>query len=163
MMTSSNGQIFRVAGHLCGEFIVQNGEFPAQRPLTRSFDVVSDLRLYKRLSKQWWGWWFETPWRPLWGHCNVMLKTGKNSHPQLATISKKYPGFLFVIDRISLVFLISSYAELVLGVVMWILYGTVSITLQSMNGNLVRVHDSIDQWQVHLIERCRVKWVCGRH
>ena len=30
-----------------------------------------DLRLNKRLSKQSWGWWFETPSRPLWHHCNV--------------------------------------------------------------------------------------------
>ena len=35
------------------------GEFPAQRPVTQSFDVFFDLRLKKRLSKQWWGWWFE--------------------------------------------------------------------------------------------------------
>ena len=49
MMTSSNGNIFRVTGHLCGEF---TGEFPTQRPVTRSFDVFIDLRLYKRLSKQ---------------------------------------------------------------------------------------------------------------
>ena len=34
------------------------GEFPAQRPVTRSFDVFFDLRLNKRLSKQSWGWWF---------------------------------------------------------------------------------------------------------
>ena len=32
------------------------GKFPAQRPVTRSFDVFIDLRLNKRLSKQWWGW-----------------------------------------------------------------------------------------------------------
>ena len=38
MMTSSNGNIFRVTGHLCGEF-TGPGEFPAQRPVTRSFDV----------------------------------------------------------------------------------------------------------------------------
>ena len=36
------------------------GEFPTQRPVTRSFDVFFDLRLNKRLSKQWWGWWVET-------------------------------------------------------------------------------------------------------
>ena len=29
-----------------------------------------DLRLNKRLSKQSWGWWFETPTRSLWRHCN---------------------------------------------------------------------------------------------
>ena len=46
------------------------GEFPAQRPVMRSFDVFFDLRLNKRLSKQSWGWWFETLWRPLWCHCN---------------------------------------------------------------------------------------------
>ena len=26
----------------------------------------------KRLSKQWWGWWFETLSSPLWRHCNVL-------------------------------------------------------------------------------------------
>ena len=36
------------------------GEFPAQRPVTRSFDVYFDLCLNKRLRKQSWGWWFET-------------------------------------------------------------------------------------------------------
>ena len=46
------------------------GEFPAQRPVTRSFDVFFDLRPDKRLSKQSWGWWFERPSRPLWRHHN---------------------------------------------------------------------------------------------
>ena len=59
MITSSNGSIFRVTGPLCGEF-TGPGEFPAQRPVTRSFDVFFDLRQNKRLSKQPWGWWFET-------------------------------------------------------------------------------------------------------
>ena len=68
-MTSSNGNIFRVTGPLCGEF-TGPGEFPAQRPVTRSFDVFFDLSLNKRLSKQSWGWWFETPSGSLWHHCN---------------------------------------------------------------------------------------------
>ena len=38
MMTASNGNIFRVTGHLCGEFTGPD-EFPSQRPVTRSFDV----------------------------------------------------------------------------------------------------------------------------
>ena len=46
------------------------GELPAQRPVTRSFDVFFDLHPNKQLSKQWWGWWFETPPCPLWCHCN---------------------------------------------------------------------------------------------
>ena len=46
------------------------GEFPSQRPVTRSFDVFFNLHLNKRLSKQSWGWWFETPVSALWRHCN---------------------------------------------------------------------------------------------
>ena len=41
-----------------------------RRPVTRSLDVFFDLRLNKRLSKQWWGWWFETPSFLLWRHRN---------------------------------------------------------------------------------------------
>ena len=69
MMTSSNENIFCVTGHLCGNSPV-TGEFPTQRPVTRSFDVFFDLRRNKRLSKQSWGWWFGTLSRPLWRHCN---------------------------------------------------------------------------------------------
>ena len=71
-MTSSNGNIFRVTGPLCGEF-TGPGEFPTRRPVTQSFDVFFDLRLNKRLSKQSWGWWFETPSWSLWRQCNVVL------------------------------------------------------------------------------------------
>ena len=49
------------------------GEFPTQRPVTRSFDVFFDLRLNKWLRKQWWGWWFETLSRPLWRHRNAVF------------------------------------------------------------------------------------------
>ena len=69
MMTSSNGNIFRVTGPLCGEF-TGPGEFPAQRPVTRRFDVFFDLRPNKRLSKQPWGWRFETLSWSLWRHHN---------------------------------------------------------------------------------------------
>ena len=70
MVTSSNGNIFRVTVFCAGNSPV-TGEFPAQkRPVTRAFDVFLDLRLNKRLNKQWWGWWFETPSRPLYHHCN---------------------------------------------------------------------------------------------
>ena len=49
------------------------GEFPTQRPVTRTFDVFFDLRLNKRLSKQCRGWWFETLSCPLWRNRNVVL------------------------------------------------------------------------------------------
>ena len=48
------------------------GAFPAQKSVTRNFDVFFDLRLNKWLSKQSWGWWFETPSRPLWRHCDAL-------------------------------------------------------------------------------------------
>ena len=50
------------------------GEFPSQRPVTRSFDVFFDLRLNKRWSKQPWGWWFEAPSCSLWRHRNDYMK-----------------------------------------------------------------------------------------
>ena len=74
MMTSSSGSTFRVTGPLCGEF-TGPGEFPAQRPVTRSFDVFFHLRLNKRLSKQPRGGWFDTPPWWLWRQCNVKNKT----------------------------------------------------------------------------------------
>ena len=72
MMTSSNGNIFRVTGPLCGEF-TGPGEFPTQRPVTRSFDVFFDLHPNKRLSKQWRCWWFEAQTHPLWRQCNAKI------------------------------------------------------------------------------------------
>ena len=47
-----------------------SGEFPAQRPVTRSYNVFFHLCLNKWLSKQSWGWWFETPSPSLWRHRN---------------------------------------------------------------------------------------------
>ena len=52
----------------------------AQRPATRGFDVFFDLLLNKRLSKQWWGWWFETPSHPLWYHCDTIYRAWSKSH-----------------------------------------------------------------------------------
>ena len=55
MVTSANGNIARITG-LCARNSPVNGEFPAQRPVTGSFDVFFDLRLNKQLSKQSWCW-----------------------------------------------------------------------------------------------------------
>ena len=49
-----------------------SGEFPTQSQVTRKFDFLFDMRLYKPLSKQLRGWWFETPSGPLWRHCNYL-------------------------------------------------------------------------------------------
>ena len=56
---------------ICARNSPATGEFPAQRPVTRSFDVFFDLRLNKRLSKQTWGWCFETLSHPSRRHCNI--------------------------------------------------------------------------------------------
>ena len=60
-MTPSNGNIFPITGPLYGEF---NGH--RWIPLTkgqwrRALMFYLMCALYKRLSKQSWGWWFETP------------------------------------------------------------------------------------------------------
>ena len=38
---------------ICADNSPVTGELPVERPVTRSFDVFFDLRLNKRLSKQW--------------------------------------------------------------------------------------------------------------
>ena len=94
-MMTSNWNIFRVTGHLCGEFTDHRwiprrnisallvicagnspitGGFPAKGPVKRIYDAFFDMRLNKRLSKEKWGWWFETPSHPLWRHCNDMVR-----------------------------------------------------------------------------------------
>ena len=50
MMTSSNGNNCAQLAICAGNSPVI-GEFPAQKPVTRSFDVFFDLGLNKRLSK----------------------------------------------------------------------------------------------------------------
>ena len=67
MMTSSNGNIFRVTGALRGELI---GHRWILHTKASDAELWCFLHLYKRLSKQPWGWWFETPSCLLWRHCN---------------------------------------------------------------------------------------------
>ena len=71
MMTSWNGNIFRVTGHLCGEF-TSHRWIPRTKASKAELWCFFDIRLNKRVSKQSWGWWFETPARPLWHHNNAM-------------------------------------------------------------------------------------------
>ena len=55
---------------LCDGNSLVPGEFPAQRPVTQSFDVAFDLCLNKRLNKQSRRRWLETTSRSFWRHCN---------------------------------------------------------------------------------------------
>ena len=59
----------------CAVNSLVTSEFSSQRPVTRNFDVFFDLRLIIRLSKQSWGWCFETPSYSLWCHCNKWMLT----------------------------------------------------------------------------------------
>ena len=61
------------------------GGFPSQRPVTRSFGVFFHLRLNKRLSKQQRRWWFETPLRSVWRHCNEVDNQSKYTEDAILT------------------------------------------------------------------------------
>ena len=63
-------ETFSVLLAICAGNSPVPGEFPTQRPVALNFDVYFDLHPNKRLSKQSWCWWFETPSRPLWRHRN---------------------------------------------------------------------------------------------
>ena len=67
---------------LCAGNSPVTGEFPLQRPVTRSFGVFFDLRLNERLSKQSWGWWFETHSRPIWHHSNDIVIVSDSHHKE---------------------------------------------------------------------------------
>ena len=69
-MTSSNGKIFHVTGHLCGEFTGHRW-IPSTKASDAELWCFFDLHLNKRLSKQSWVWWFATLPRPLWRQRNV--------------------------------------------------------------------------------------------
>ena len=90
-------EIFSALLTLCAGNSPVTGEFPTQRPVTRSFDVYFDLRPNERLSKQWWGWWFETLSRSSWRHRNDLKKTPNLSLKILMTDG----AMLFLTRRIS--------------------------------------------------------------
>ena len=80
-MTSFNGNIFRVTGHLCGKFT-------GHRWITRTkgsdadLNVFFDLRLNKRLSKHSWDCWFGRPSCLLWRQSNGILSRPIHSQHQ---------------------------------------------------------------------------------
>ena len=74
---SSNGNIFRVTGHLCGEFTGPRWISHTKANDTELWCLLwsahFDLRPNKRLSKQSWAWLFEALSCPLWRHRNECL------------------------------------------------------------------------------------------
>ena len=82
---------------ICAGTLPVPGEFPAQKPVTRSFGGFFDLRLNKRLSKQSWNWWYETPSWSLWRHCNAP----RACLASVLLVSKWRPGAKFIWAAIS--------------------------------------------------------------
>ena len=80
MMTSSNGNIFRVTGPLCGEFTGHRWIPLTKGQWCRALVVFFICALNKRLGKQSWGGWFETSSRSLWRHCNEYHHRGLRGH-----------------------------------------------------------------------------------
>ena len=72
MVTSSNGNIFRVTGPLCGEFTGHQW-IPRTKASAAELWCLLWSAPHKKLSEQSWGWWSETPSRPLSRHCNVFI------------------------------------------------------------------------------------------
>ena len=128
----------------CAGNSLVTGEFPSQRPVTRSFDVFFDLRLYKRLSKQLRFWWVGRPSRSLWHHCNetdvrvnvrdglvyvspVLIKCGKRQAISVSTSSAARHGYAD--DCTDLILM----AELIFfDIVLWWIWYSCSFCLQSL-------------------------------
>ena len=95
-------EIFSALLALCAGNSPVTGEFPAQSPVTRSFNVFFDLCLNKQLRKQSRRLWFETPSRSLWRHCNenYFLKSNTHSSVQANALilrwSVTFEGFAIV-------------------------------------------------------------------
>ena len=58
----------RMASQVASLTIVHSTVYSGADQRKQKNFVFFDLRLNKRLSEQWWGWWLETPPGPLWRH-----------------------------------------------------------------------------------------------
>ena len=82
MMPLSIGNIFRVTGPLCGSPV--NSPHKGQWRGALMFSLICALN--RRLSKQSWGWWFETQSSSLWRHCDANNK-------------KEFPSYFIMKDK----------------------------------------------------------------
>ena len=85
---------------LCAGNLPVTGEFHSPRPVTRSCNVFSYLRLNKRMSKQSRRRWFETPSRLLWRHCNVFTGPVHRQHYCKDPLVVNHIGYRIVVYRI---------------------------------------------------------------
>ena len=78
---------------LCAGNSLVTDEFPAQSPVTQSYEVFFDLCLNKWLSKQSWGWWFEMLSHTLWHRRNVSMYQDIG---HTADINTWHPGRIYL-------------------------------------------------------------------
>ena len=76
------------------------GEFPTQRPVTRSFDIYFDLRPNKWLSKQSRGWWFETLSCSLWRHSNGNVHPSVNARVPYLSMHVHVCACMYIFVRV---------------------------------------------------------------
>ena len=92
MAARFHGTSLAIFNHVIHDDVIKWKHFPRYWPVVRGIHRSRDnfphkgqwrgalvfsliCALNKRLSKQLWSWWFETPSRSLWRHCNVTSKT----------------------------------------------------------------------------------------
>ena len=118
------------------------GDFPSQRQVTRSFDVFFDLRRNMRLSKQSWGWWFETLSRSLWRQCNADL------HSRYTAISRRLQNVGAFVNGM-IIFRCNSLT-------LTLLNTPFHITFQSLRYSLVEVSPSRQcLWSIEYGVKCK--------
>ena len=163
---------------------VHTGEFPAQRPVTRSFDVFFDLRLNKQLSKQSWGWWSETPSWSLWRHCNDWWKSQTHNwcHKQYYKVNIviyhshrwwKYGFTLTVFETVVLILTLLWYLckEMRIRNLHCLIsqrnirvQGSTSIKIYGYKHTTNKLDENIKQWYKIIEIQCRtkvtLKWLC---
>ena len=133
---------------LCAGNSPVTGEFPTQRPVTRSFDVFFDLRLNKRLNQQSWRRWFETASRPQWRHCNVDTKYTRCRSPG---------NWIATCDDVAFsIFPFYHVAGVTVALLAYLVTGSTTLTMSAFDFELYL--KSIEKYQV---SSATVWWIVG--
>ena len=124
------------------------GEFPTQKPVTRSFDFFY-LRLNKLLSKQSWNCWFETPSRSLWRHCNA--KHHYEYHPWQSSVTPCAVNTLIETDMASITGLhVTLIPTSISNCTLYKVWDQITYSLPNFNGCSVDVWEWISNFIPHL-------------
>ena len=136
------------------------GEFSAQRPVTWSFHVLYDLCLNKRLSKQTWVWWFDTPSCPIWRHCNVSNLIYITCNSWVILFFRSLLWHLIKLVRINYCFGLTGvfcYSCRVLSKKLLMTFSLCGRTSHSISYGVLCVWDQIMVWK----RKCRTQNICS--